>query len=146
MEWRSWWDGLGLRLTIGLTLLVAVLSVATGVVKIGQNIVAGPLAPILPAWVEATVGFTGALTGFLMMGSALGLRRGLRAAWYSTVVLLPVTAVQGLLQSSPLSLPLVALSVLAFPNVVAHRRRFDRKLELSQSQMVAAAAIVGGVH
>lgn len=143
MEWRSWWDGLGLRLTIGLTMAVAVLSVATGIVKITQTVVAGPLAPMLPAWVEQTVGFTGALTGFLMMGSALGLRRGLRAAWYSTVVLLPVTALQGLLQSSPLSVPLVLLSVLAMPNVLAHRRRFDRALELSQAQWAAASAIIG---
>jgi voltage-gated potassium channel len=143
MEWRSWWDGLGLRVTIGLTMAVAVLSVVTGIVKITQTAVVGPLAPFMPAWIEQSVGFTGALTGFLMMGSALGLRRGLRAAWYSTIVLLPVTALQGLLQSSPLSLPLVVLSVLAIPNVLAHRRRFDRELELSQAQLAAVVAIVG---
>ena len=143
MEWRSWWDGLGLRLTVGLVMAVAVLSVATGIAKIAQTAVGGPLAPFLPAWVEQTVGFTGALTGFLMIGSALGLRRGLRSAWYSTVVLLPVTALQGLLQSSPLSLPLVLLSVLAIPNVLAHRHRFDRPLQLSSAQRAAAAAIIG---
>lgn len=143
MEWRSWWDGLGLRLTIGLTMAVAVLSVLTGILRITQQSVAGPLATFIPPGVQETVGFTGALTGFLMMGSALGLRRGLRAAWYSTVVLLPVTALQGLLQSSPLALPLVALSILAIPNVLVHRRRFNRTIELSQSQLAAAAAIIG---
>ena len=143
MEWRSWWDGMGLRLTVALVMAVAVLSVVTGIVKITQTVVAGPLATILPVWIERTVGFTGALTGFLMMGSALGLRRGLRSAWYSTVVLLPITALQGLLQSSPLSLPLVVLSVLAFPNVLAHRRRFDRTIEFTSAQMAAAAAIIG---
>ncbi|MDZ7701882.1 MAG: NAD-binding protein [Halobacteriales archaeon] len=143
MEWRSWWDGLGLRVTVGLTMAVAILSVLTGIVKITQTAVVGPLAPFLPAGVEQSVGFTGALTGFLMMASALGLRRGLRAAWYSTLVLLPVTALQGLLQSSPLSLPLVGLSVIAIPNVLAHRRRFDRALELTGAQIAAVAAIVG---
>ena len=121
----------------------AVLSVATGVLRITQDSIAGPLATVVPPSVQATVGFTGALTGFLMIASALGLRRGLRAAWYSTVVLLPVTAVQGLLQSSPLSLPLVLLSVLAIPNVLAHRGRFDNQLDLSQSQLAAITAIVG---
>lgn len=143
MEWRSVWRGLGLRLTIGLTMLVAVLSVATGIVQIGQQTLGGPLAAFVPLAVQRTVGFTGALTGFLMIGSALGLRRGLRAAWYSTLLLLPVTALQGVLQSSPFSLPLVVLSVLTIPNVLAHRRRFDRRLDLSQAQLAAVAAIVG---
>jgi voltage-gated potassium channel len=145
MQWRSWWDGLGLQLTVGLTMAVAVLSVVTGIVKITQTVVGGPLAPFLPASIEQTVGFTGALTGFLMMGSALGLRRGLRAAWFSTVVLLPITALQGVLQSSPLSLPLVVLSVLAIPNVLAHRRRFDRAMDLSGAQVAAATAILGAL-
>lgn len=143
MEWRDVWDGLGLRLTVGLTMAVALLSVLTGIVEISQTTVVGPLAPVLPAWVEQSVGFTGALTGFVMMGSAFGLRRGLRAAWYSTIILLPVTALQGVLQTSPLSLPLVILSVVAIPNVLAHRRRFDRSLDLTQAQLAAVAAIVG---
>ena len=145
MELRSWWRGLGVRLTVWLVMVVAVLSVATGILKITQQSIAGPLATVVPPGVQATVGFTGALTGFLMIASALGLRRGLRAAWYSTVVLLPVTAGQGILQSSPLSLPLVALSVLAIPNVLAQRARFDREIELSQPQMAAVAAIVGSL-
>lgn len=143
MEWRSWLSGLGLRITIWLTIVVAVLSVITGILKIGQSIVVGPLAPFIPVWIERTVGFTGALTGFLMLGSALGLRHGLRVAWYSTLILLPITAIQGVLQSSPFSLPLVILSLVAIPNVIAHRRRFDRAVELSTNQIAAAAAIIG---
>ena len=143
MEPRSWLRGLGLRLTVALTLAVAVLSVATGVVQIGQQSLGGTFGTFVPVYVQRTVGFTGALTGFLMIASALGLRRGLRVAWYSTVLLLPVTAAQGLLQSSPFSFPLVVLSLLAIPNVLANRRRFDRALDLSQSQVVAVAAIVG---
>ncbi|MFB6087808.1 MAG: NAD-binding protein [Haloarculaceae archaeon] len=141
----TWWRGLGKRVTIGLVMAVAVLSVATGIAKISQNIVAGPLAPLLPTWIQATVGFTGALTGFLMMGSALGLRRGLRAAWYSSAVLLPVTALQGLLQLSPFSIPLIVLSVLAMPNLFAHRGAFDRELDVSTTDLAAVAAIAGAL-
>ncbi len=143
MAWRDWFDGLGPRVTVGLVMAVALLSVVTGIARISQTAVGGPFASLLPVWVEQSVGFTGALTGFLMVGSALGLRRGLRAAWYSSAVLLPLTALQGLLQSSPLSLPLVILSVAAMPNVLAHRKRFDRELQLTQAQLAAAAAIIG---
>ena len=145
MEPRSWLRGLGLRLTVALTLLVAVLSVATGIVQISQQTLGGTFGTFVPLYVQRTVGFTGALTGFLMIGSALGLRRGLRAAWYSTVLLLPVTALQGLLQSSAFSFPLIVLSVLAIPNVLAHRRRFDRAIDLTQSQLAAVVAIVGAM-
>ena len=143
MDPRSWLRGLGVRLTVALTMLVAVLSVATGIVLIGQQTLGGPVGALVPLYVERTVGFTGALTGFLMIASAFGLRRGLRVAWYSTLVLLPVTALQGVLQSSAFSYPLVALSLLAIPGVVVHRRHFDRSLDLTQTQVAAVAAIVG---
>ena len=143
MSTRSRLSQLGLRLTLGLTMAVAVLSVVTGIIRIGQTGVAGPLATFIPPGVQETVGFTGALTGFLMMASVLALRRGLRVGWYSTLVLLPVTALQGLLQLSPFSIPLVVLSAVAFPNVLAHGRRFDREIDLTQSQLAALAAIVG---
>lgn len=143
MSRRSWWSGLGLRVTIGLTMIVAILSVVTGIARISQQTVAGPLATVIPPGVQALVGFTGVLTGFLMMGSVLGLRRGFRFAWWSTAVLLPVTALQGLLQSSPFSLPLVIVSALALPNLLAHRRRFTRSLDLTEAQVVAISAIVG---
>ena len=145
MDWRRWWRGLGLQVTVGLTMAVAVLSVVTGIVRITQQSIRGPLATVVPPSVQALVGFTGALTGFLMMASALGLRRGYRVAWLSTVVLLPVTAIQGALQYSPLSIPLIALSVLAIPNAVAQRRRFDRPVDFSQAQLAAIAAIVGAL-
>jgi hypothetical protein len=45
---------------------VAVPSVVTGVAKISQSVVVGPLGTPFPPWVETTVGFTGAVTGFLM--------------------------------------------------------------------------------
>lgn len=143
MVLRSGWRQYGGRVTVALTMAVAFLSVATGIANIGAQSVGGPLAEFVPQWIQRTAGFTGVLTGFLIMVSALGLRRRFRAAWYSTVVLLPMTALQGLMQSSPLSVPLIVLSLLALPHVLANRRRFDRPLSLSPSQLTALAAIVG---
>lgn len=136
---------LAARAAVGLTTVVAVLSVVTGILHIGnvrfEAIV--PLEPYIPAAIQRTAGFTGTLTGFLMLGAAYGLRRGLRVAWYAVVVLLPVTALQGLVQSSPVSLPLVALSLLSLPTVALHRHQFDRDLSLSTTQLAAAVALIG---
>jgi voltage-gated potassium channel len=133
----------GPRAAVTLVGLVALVSVVTGIVNIGSTSVSGPIAVYIPPVVQRTVGFTGALTGFLMLASVAGLRRGLRAAWYSTVVLLPVTALQGLAQSSVASYPLVGLSVVSFLLLVANHRPFDRNLDLSATQVAALAAIGG---
>lgn len=137
------WQALGLGLTVTLTAAVALLSVVTGIANISAQSVVGPLAEFIPPEIQRTAGFTGTLTGFLMIGSAYGMRRRLRVAWYSTIVLLPVTALQGILQSSPLSVPLIVLSVLAMPNVLYNRKQFDRKVELTNAQLAAGAAILG---
>jgi voltage-gated potassium channel len=132
------------RAAVALALLVALLSVATGIVRIDQQAADfGPVAPHVPLAVQNAVGFTGALTGFLMLGSALALRRRLRAGWWATLLLLPLTAVQGLLQASPYSLPLVVLSVCALPTLLLSRRRFDRSLSLTTTQLAAGGALVG---
>ncbi len=130
------------RAALVLVALVAVLSMATGVASITVPRFEGPLADLLPQAIQRTAGFTGVLTGFLMLGSAYGLRRGLRAAWYSTVVLLPLTALQGLAQSSVFSVPLVVLSVLSLPTVLVNRDSFDRDLSLSATQAAAVVAIL----
>ena len=131
------------RAAVGLTTAVALLSVVTGIVNIAVADVSGPFAPYIPEYLERTAGFTGALTGFMMLGSAFGLRRGLRVAWYSAVVLLPLTALQGLIQSNVASYPLVGLSILTLPALLINYRRFDRTLSLSTTQQAAAAALVG---
>jgi len=131
------------RFTVWIVMAVAVLSIATGLANISAQSVVGPLAEFIPVGIQRTAGFTGVFTGFLMLTSALGLRRGLHSAWLLTVALLPLTALQGLLQSSPLSAPLVLLSVLALPNVLYTRDRFSRHLSLSTSQQAAFVAIVG---
>jgi voltage-gated potassium channel len=131
------------HLAVALTSVVAVLSIATGIANIGTEAVLGPVAAIVPPAIQQTAGFSGTLTGFVLLISAYGLRRGLRVAWVSAAVLLPLTAVQGLVQSSPLSLPMVVLSVLALPTVLATRSRFDRDLSLTTAQIAAGLALVG---
>jgi voltage-gated potassium channel len=133
------------RVTLWLATLVALLSVLTGVANISATAVSGPLQAFvdIPADVQRAAGFTGVLTGFLMLLSAAGMRSRLRVAWVSTVVLLPVTAIQGLAQSSDLSVPLVVLSGLSLPALLANYDRFDRQLDLSTTQLAAAAALAG---
>ncbi|WP_135853799.1 NAD-binding protein [Halorussus salinus] len=141
----SWRKQVGVRLVVTLTFAVALLSIATGVSSIGftaasaRNLFGGGI----PEWAQETAGFTGTVTGFLMLVSAFGMRRGLRAAWYSVVLLLPLTAVQGLVQSSPYSLPLVVVSLASLPAVLRSRRRFDRDADLTTSQLAALAALAG---
>jgi voltage-gated potassium channel len=133
---------LGIRAAVGLTLLAGALSMVTGIVHMGSP-TGRPLVPFVPPVARATAGFTGTLTGFLLLGSALGLRRGLRAAWYSTLCLLVVSAAQGLVQASETSIPLVVLSVLALPAVALNRRRFDRSVDFSATQLAALLALGG---
>jgi voltage-gated potassium channel len=138
---RSW---LGIRGSILLSALVALLSIATGIAAIGSPInTASPLTPYIPLVVQQTAGFTGTLTGFLMLASVLLLRRGLRIGWLATMVLLPVTAGQGLLQGSEFSFPLVVLSVVAFPVVLLNYGHFDRAYDPSPTQLAAWASLVG---
>ncbi len=125
-----------------LTALVATLSVITGIVNIGATTVSGPLAVYVPEVAAQTAGFTGTMTGFLMLVSVFGLRRGYRVAWYSVVLLLPITGIQGLVQSSLLSLPLVGASVLAMPAILLNRRFFDRAVDLTMTQLASLAAVV----
>ncbi|MCL7416637.1 MAG: NAD-binding protein [Halalkalicoccus sp.] len=144
MEWGERWGLIGTHLTVALTGIVAVLSIVTGIANISA-----PAVGLLDDWiaipviVHRTAGFTGAMTGFLMLLSAYGLRTRLRVAWWSTAVLLPMTAIQGLLQSSVLSIPLILVSTLAMPNLLANRAQFDRELELTNTQIAAGLALVG---
>nr|WP_229109043.1 NAD-binding protein [Halapricum desulfuricans] len=143
----------GARATVWLVTVVAVLSFAVGVVNIASQEVA-LLSAYVPKSIQRLAGFTGAMTGFLMLTSAYGLRKRLRAAWYSTLVLLPVTALQGLVQPGtipvplievpiPASTPLVVLSVVSIPLVSAGRSQYTESWELSTSQLAALSALIG---
>jgi voltage-gated potassium channel len=133
----------GARATVVLTLAVGTLSIATGVASIGTADVIPVVARSVPTDLRTAAGFTGTLTGFLTLTGALALRRGLRAGWYATAVLVPVTALQGVVQSSPFSFPLVMLSTLSLPILLLNRRQFDRDLSLSTTQIAAGLALVG---
>ncbi|WP_265110109.1 NAD-binding protein [Halosolutus halophilus] len=139
----NWRRVLTTRAAIVLVLVVALLSVVTAVIHIGTQNVSGPFEGYVPVAVRDAAGFTGALTGFLMVGSALALRRGLRAGWWATLFLLPMTAAQGLLQTSRYSLPLVVLSLVAIPVLLLTRKRFDKPLSLTTTQIAAGAALLG---
>ena len=138
-------DWVTVRASILLTFAVAVLSILAGLAQIGGLGVDGPLAPYVHPVVRQTVGFTGTITGFAMFGSGFALRSGYRVGWYTTAVLLPLTALQGLMQASVLSFPLVALSLLSAPTLVINRGRFDRDYRPSPTQLAAAAALVTAV-
>ena len=140
MKWTHDW--VSIRASILLTFAVAILSIIVGLVHISTGGVDSGLAMYVPNGVRRAVGFTGTLTGFTMLGSAYALKQRFRVGWYATVVLLPITAIQGLLQVSPYSVPLVAVSVVSVPALLYNRRRFDRTFSPSPTQLAAAVALV----
>jgi len=143
MEWSREW--ISTRAAVLLTFGVAVLSIVVGLLHVSGVGVQGPLDAFVPEVVRQAVGFTGTLTGFTMLGGAYALKRGYRVGWYATVVLLPLTAMQGLLQVSVVSLPLVVLSALAVPALLANRGRFTRPFSPSSTQLAAGVALVTAV-
>jgi len=54
----------------------------------------------------------------------------------------PITAIQGLLQVSPFSVPLVVVSVVSVPALLYNRNRFDRTFSPSPTQLAAGVALV----
>ena len=138
-------DWVTVRASIVLTFAVAVVSILAGLAQIAGVSVDGPLTPYVPVVLQQTVGFTGTITGFAMLGSGFALKNGYRVGWYSTAVLLPLTALQGLMQGSVLSFPLVALSVMSVPALVYNRGRFDRSFSPSPTQLAAGAALVTAI-
>ena len=140
MRWTHDW--VTVRASILLTFAVAVLSIIVGLVHISTGGVDSALAMYVPEAVRRAVGFTGTLTGFTMLGSAYALKQRFRVGWYATAILLPITAIQGLLQVSPFSVPLVAVSVISVPALIYNRKRFDRTFSPSPTQLAAGVALV----
>ena len=126
---------------VALTAVVGVISVVTGVVSLSYAPYVTPLATYIPDTVRSVVSLTGAFTGFAMILSAWGLSHRLRVAWYTSLTLLPMTALQGLAQSNVLSVPLVVLSLIAVPGVAVSRSRFSRPLTFDQGQWAAVGAL-----
>lgn len=126
-----------------LTLVSGVLSVAAGIAHIGVPGQFGPIAPLIPPGVQQAAGFTGALTGFALISAALGMRGGLRAAWWAAAILLPVSLLQGVVQASAYSLPLIVTGFVAIVAVWLARPKFDRTMSLSTTQVAAGLALAG---
>jgi voltage-gated potassium channel len=129
------------KVAVAITAAVGVISVVTGVVSLSYAPYVTPLGTYIPDTVRSVVSLTGAFTGFAVLLSAWGLSHRLRAAWYSSLALLPVTALQGLAQSNVLSVPLVFLSLVAVPGVAASRSGFSRPLTFDQGQWAAVGAL-----
>ncbi len=122
---------------------VAFLSFTAGILHIGKTTVEGPLSTYIPLWLQATAGFAGAFTGFLVLAATIGVWRQYRAAWKSAVVLMPVVALQGILQASVLSLPLIIVSLLTLLMLIVTRNRFHRHIGLTPTQEATLAAVIG---
>ena len=130
------------RLALVLVAGVGTLSLLTGVINLAPSVWATPLARYVPEVIQTAVALTGAFTGFAMLVTAWGLKRRLSVAWQSAVVLLPVTALQAVAQSSLLSLPLFVLSLAALPTTLASRRAFDREVSFTQTQWSGVGALL----
>ena len=133
----------GRRSVVILTAVVGLLSLITGILHLATPVPIGFLRPYIPTIVTDVAGFTGAMTGFVMLLSAYLLQRGFRVGWYSALLLLPISALQGLIQASVLSIPLIILSLVAIPTVAVNRSRFTRQVSLDSTQIGSAIAIIG---
>jgi voltage-gated potassium channel len=144
MEWGVREGAVSARIVAWLTIGVALLSIATGVVATATTTGSGGLfGGVVPNPVRTTASFTGTIVGFLLLVSAIGLRRGLRTAWYASAALVPLAAIHGLLQSSPYSIPLITVALVTLPALFGVRRRFERPLALTAAQLAAASAVIG---
>jgi len=138
---------LRVRFAVLLVFVTAVLSFVTGLAAIGlQSLDVGVnIAGVIPDDVRNTVSFTAVLTGFLLLVTAYLLRRRFTAGWYAALVFLPLSALQGVLLVSPLSVPLVVLSLASLPGIYLNRTAFDREDWLTTSQQAALGALVGSL-
>jgi voltage-gated potassium channel len=132
------------RVVVWLVIGVALLSIATGLVTTATGPTDGGLfGELIPLSIRQTTTYTGTIVGFLLLTAAMGLRRGFRAAWDACALLVPITVVHGLLQSTPYSLPLVVFGFVTFPLLFVVRGRFQQPIEPSAAQIATAAAVVG---
>lgn len=139
----GWSRQLGRNATVFLVAIIGLLSLVTGILHLAAPVPIGLIDPYLPAVVTDVAGFTGAMTGFVILLLAFLLRQGSPGACYATLFILPLSAVQGLIQSSVFSVPLIVLSVVAVPVVYTNRHSFTRPLSLDATQLAAGAAVLG---
>lgn len=141
MDWGL--PAIGRRATVLLVGVLGLLSLATGVLHLAAPVPIPAVQPYLPEIVTDMAGFTGAMTGFIILFLAYLLQRGSRLAWYLTLVMLPLSAAQGIIQASIFSIPLIILSLAGIPLVALNRGEFTRPLSLDASQWAATVAVIG---
>lgn len=127
------------------TVLVAVaafLEFGVSIFHIGTAPADRVLGVYIPLWVQELTAFTGAITGFLIAVAAVGLWARYRAAWYLTLLLLPLTAFHALLQASRVSLLLFAIIVPAAAGVLLHRHRYEQSLNVTLTQYAAITTLL----
>jgi voltage-gated potassium channel len=136
---------LGGRTVLLLSVAVALSSILTSVLTIGLAAPPALIGEVVPPTIRRTAGFLGALVGFLLLLAGLELRRGFRAAWYATTILIAIAGAIGAIQASGFSLSTVVLALLALPVLFYNRDRFDRPVDLSPTQLAALTALAGAL-
>ncbi|MFC6834948.1 NAD-binding protein [Halomarina ordinaria] len=133
------------RVAVLLTGVVAAVAIVTGVVALVEQAAPSTVVPVfgfVPTPLRQTAAFVGTLTGFTLLLAAHGLRSGGHLAWLAAVVLLPLAALAGVLQGSPVTVPVVVLALVALAVLVRTRRAFSRPTSLTSTQLAAVGAIV----
>jgi voltage-gated potassium channel len=128
-----------------LSVAVALSSILTSVLTIGLAAPPALIGEVVSPTTGRPAGFLGALVSFLLLLAGPELRRGFRAAWYGTTILIAIAGAIGAIQASGFSLPTVVLALLALPTLLYNHERFDRELDLSPTQLAALTALAGAL-
>jgi len=141
VDWAAFTGG---KTTVILLAAVAVLSFVTGLSDLSQASVTldGPLGGLFPASSDL-VRLYGVFFAFVLGGLTVGLQRRFRLAWYGVLLALPLICLLWFFTADATDLPLLLLALIALPNVLRNRDRFDQSIELSGFQTAALAAFVG---
>jgi len=133
----------GSQFGVGLVFAVGIVAVITGIVHITYTPISGVLEPYIPEVIQGAVGFTGTVTGFILMVSGYSLHQRYRVGYYLALVFLPIATIQGIVQSSITSLPLIILSLIALVIVHINRSRFQEQVDMTPAQLAAMVALAG---
>ena len=133
----------GSQFGVGLVFAVGIVAVITGIVHITYTPISGVLEPYIPEVIQGAVGFTGTVTGFILMVSGYSLHQRYRVGYYLALVFLPIATIQGIVQSSIASLPLIILSLIALVIVHINRSRFQEQVDMTPAQLAAMVALAG---
>jgi voltage-gated potassium channel len=140
----NWSTVSGAEATVLLLGAVAVLSFVTGLSSLSQTTVVldGPLGGLFPG-AGNLIRLYGVFFAFVIAGLTVGLQRRVRLAWYGVLLTLPLVATLPLLTADATDLPVLLLTLVAFPLVIQNRNHFDQSVDLSAFQTGALAAFVG---